>query len=251
MKKKTKIILWTVSTLVLLAAIGYGVLVLLAIAATGGWGYGIPSGSTGKVDNRVIRTNAPPQVIYRVDKDRFLTLENYISCDKGGTVYFNNIAQGIKTKLAGSDDMNSRLETNDILGYKGTVINNATNGDLVFSDAPTGICSNNGCDIGNYKSINNGGGFEYVPFSQSFNASERSRKYKVVVVDFYLYVSGNFGHVIKYSTGRESFLKSVRKIPEEQIFHAKSDTYYHCDDNIKPDKVEYIEPAIKPVQGGE
>ncbi|MGL4721010.1 MAG: T6SS immunity protein Tli3 family protein, partial [Kluyvera intermedia] len=85
MKKKTKIILWTVSTLVLLAAIGYGVLVWLAIAATGGWGYGIPSGSTGKVDNRVIRTNAPPQVIYRVDKDRFLTLENYISCDKGGT----------------------------------------------------------------------------------------------------------------------------------------------------------------------
>ena len=60
MKKTTKIILWTVAAVVVLAAIGYGVLVWLAIAATGGWGYGIPSGRSGKVDNRVIRTNAPP-----------------------------------------------------------------------------------------------------------------------------------------------------------------------------------------------
>ncbi|MFU0965868.1 hypothetical protein [Kluyvera ascorbata] len=48
MKKRTKIILWTVSAVVVLAAIGFGVLVWLTITATGGWGYGIPSGSTGK-----------------------------------------------------------------------------------------------------------------------------------------------------------------------------------------------------------
>ncbi|MFU0965866.1 hypothetical protein [Kluyvera ascorbata] len=248
MKKKTKIILWTVSTLVLLAAIGYGVLVLLAIAATGGWGYGIPSGSTGKVDNRVIRTNAPPQVIYRVDKDRFLTLENYISCDKGGTVYFNNTAQGIKTKLAGSDDMNSRLETNDILGYKGTVINNATNGDLVFPDAPTGFCSNNGCDIGSFKSIDNGRSFRYVSFSQSFDASNLSRKYELIVLDEYFFVRKSPGVIFKYSTGREAYLDTVPRIPVQPLIDPAGDMYYHCDSNIKPDKVEYIEPAIKSTQ---
>ncbi|MFU0965867.1 hypothetical protein [Kluyvera ascorbata] len=247
MKKRTKIIFWTVAAVVVLAAIGYGVLVWLAIAATGGWGYGIPSGSSGKVDNRVIRTNAPPQVIYRVDKDRFLTLENYISCDKGGTVYFNNIAQGIKTKLAGSDDMNSRLETNDILGYKGTVINNATNGDLVFPDAPTGFCSNNGCYMGFYSSLDDGGGFEYYTYSRSFNASGISKDISIIADGKSFFVERDGKGATKYSRAGH-FLDSLNKVPDEAFVHTRGDIRYTCDSNIKPDKVEYIEPAIKPTQ---
>ncbi len=47
--------------------------------------------SSQKVEvSRKVETDAPPQIIYRIDKNRYLTLENYISCDKGGQVYYND-----------------------------------------------------------------------------------------------------------------------------------------------------------------
>ncbi len=42
------------------------------------------SGSQKVEESRKVETDAPPQVLYRIDKYRYLTLENYISCDKGG-----------------------------------------------------------------------------------------------------------------------------------------------------------------------
>ncbi|WP_423788479.1 T6SS immunity protein Tli3 family protein [Klebsiella variicola] len=42
------------------------------------------SGSQKVEESRKVETDAPSQVLYRIDKYRYLTLENYISCDKGG-----------------------------------------------------------------------------------------------------------------------------------------------------------------------
>nr|WP_154324529.1 hypothetical protein [Pantoea sp. 201603H] len=249
MKKSAKIALWGVGTLIVLGAVGYWLFIRLVIVAGGGWGYGIPGGSNGKIDNRIIRTNAPVQVIYRVDKERFLTLENYISCDRGGTVYFNNTTLGIKKKLAGSDDMNSRLETNRVLGYKGIIINNATNGDLVFPNAPTGFCSNNGCYVGGYSTVDQGISFKYASFTRSLNASGISKTYKIVVLDGYFFVYDYFHDVMKYSMGKERVVESVKGIPERELDYPKSDIYYHCDRNIKPDKIEYLQPEVNFVQG--
>lgn len=42
-----------------------------------------------------------PQVIYRIDKDRYFTLEEYTSCENGKTFY-NNKAKGIHTQISPS-----------------------------------------------------------------------------------------------------------------------------------------------------
>ncbi len=41
----------------------------------------------------------PPQIIYRIDKDRYFTLEEYTRCENGKTFY-NNKAKGIHVKVA-------------------------------------------------------------------------------------------------------------------------------------------------------
>nr|WP_154324520.1 hypothetical protein [Pantoea sp. 201603H] len=43
----------------------------------------------------------PPQVIYRIDEDRYFTLEAYTRCENGKTFY-NNKAKGIHTQIAPS-----------------------------------------------------------------------------------------------------------------------------------------------------
>ncbi|WP_072062496.1 hypothetical protein [Pluralibacter gergoviae] len=43
----------------------------------------------------------PPQVIYRIDKDRYFTLEEYTRCENGNTFY-NNKAKGIHIQIAPS-----------------------------------------------------------------------------------------------------------------------------------------------------
>ena len=40
----------------------------------------------------------PPQIIYRIDKERYFTLEEYTSCENGKTFY-NNKAKGIHTMI--------------------------------------------------------------------------------------------------------------------------------------------------------
>ncbi|WP_026744341.1 T6SS immunity protein Tli3 family protein [Lonsdalea quercina] len=43
----------------------------------------------------------PPQIIYRIDKDRYFTLEEYTRCENGKTFY-NNKAKGIHTQISPS-----------------------------------------------------------------------------------------------------------------------------------------------------
>ncbi|MFC4485549.1 hypothetical protein ACFO6P_26485, partial [Cupriavidus campinensis] len=43
----------------------------------------------------VIDYDVPPQVIYRIDDHRFVTLENYRDCHHGVT-YYNDTKQGIR-----------------------------------------------------------------------------------------------------------------------------------------------------------
>jgi len=40
-----------------------------------------------------------PQVVYRLDAQRYVTLENYASCDSGA-LYYNDTAKGIRTQVA-------------------------------------------------------------------------------------------------------------------------------------------------------
>ncbi len=52
------------------------------MGASFGVGLGGMSGSQKVEESRKVETDAPAQIIYRIDKNRYLTLENYISCDR-------------------------------------------------------------------------------------------------------------------------------------------------------------------------
>lgn len=75
----------------------------------GGIAFGIPSLSdvshsepTKEEDNNASPpVYGPPQIIYRIDGNRYFTLENYTRCENGKTFY-NNKAKGIHTLIAPS-----------------------------------------------------------------------------------------------------------------------------------------------------
>lgn len=75
-----------------------------SMGASFGVGLGGMSGSQKVEESRKVETDAPAQIIYRIDKNRYLTLENYLSCDRGGQVYYNDSQRGIKTHLGWDND---------------------------------------------------------------------------------------------------------------------------------------------------
>ncbi len=64
----------------------------------------------------------PPQVIYRIDKNRYLTLEDYSNCDDG-SIYYHNDNKKIKTKLW--------FLSRGTMNYKGKFIWAAKNDDML------------------------------------------------------------------------------------------------------------------------
>src|SRR5690348_5954079 len=61
---------------------------------------------------KVLPYDSPPQVIYRIDDHRFVTLERYRDCHHGDA-YYNDSRAGIKTGLGRAS----------IEGYQGRLIN--------------------------------------------------------------------------------------------------------------------------------
>ena len=104
--------------------------------------------------------------------------------------------------------------------------------------------------MGWYKSADGGETFEYLSYARSHNSSGISRKYEVFVGDGYYYVRNYYDDVNKYAIDRHDYYERVRDMPDKSLDHIQGDTRYHCDSNIKPDKIEYIEPERKPAQGG-
>ena len=132
-KRITIRILW-VSALLLLLGFGCAwILPYLGMSTGASFGAGL-GGSKQRPDNfRQMETDAPIQTIYSIDDHRYLTLENYLTCDLGGQVYYNDTRKGIKTLLGYGDEKIQKGENyygraNDIAAYRGVIINIADNG---------------------------------------------------------------------------------------------------------------------------
>jgi len=225
----------------------------------GSFGYGMPGPVKEDTDDRVVITNAPPQVIYRLDDHRFLTFENYIACDKSGQVYYNDTKLGIKTRLeifnrdlldddgnvevksyyAGDDQIQLKNVKNGIIAYKGILINNASNGALAFpylNNRWLGCNNNYGCYQGALVSTDLGRTFYPRNYERSFS---RPNIETIMIVEDDQYIIGS-----KYS----SYLKKVpfdyqKKISEEYDENFKTCKYeasYQCDNTIKPSKVRFV-----------
>ncbi|HBQ5928505.1 TPA: hypothetical protein L7612_004597, partial [Klebsiella pneumoniae subsp. pneumoniae] len=167
----------------------------VSMGASFGVGLGGMSGSQKVEESRKVETDAPPQVLYRIDKYRYLTLENYISCDKGGQVYYNDAQREIKTHLGWEHEFYdfSYRRGNYFAAYKGTVINGANNGYLAFPGASTRqYCgsgrSAQGCPVFFFFSADYGRTFIYKIVAEEYSTPERFSKLKVVVANDGVYL---------------------------------------------------------------
>lgn len=188
------------------------------MGASFGVGLGGMSGSQKVEESRKVETDAPPQIIYRIDKNRYLTLENYISCDKGGQVYYNDSQRGIKTHLGWDTDFYdfSYLRGNYLAAYQGIIINGADNGYLAFPGASTRqYCgsgtSETGCPVFFYFSTDYGKTFIYQIVAIERRTPERFSKLKVVVANDGVYLRDESRKEPIYSDGHIDGLSGVNK----------------------------------------
>ncbi|MDA8505293.1 hypothetical protein NNO02_22950, partial [Citrobacter sp. Awk 2] len=183
-------------------------------------GLGGMSGSQKVEESRKVETDAPTQIIYRIDENRYLTLENYISCGKGGQVYYNDTQRGIKTHLGWDIDFNdfSYRLGNSVAAYQGIIVNGADNGYLAFPGASTDqYCgsgrSERGCPVFFFFSADYGKTFIYKIIAEEYNTPERFSKLKVVVANdgVYLRDESQTENVYSHPTGLRD-LYSVNKL---------------------------------------
>lgn len=105
--------------------------------------------------------DVPPQVIYRIDNNRYLTLENYDSCSNDGLVFYNDALKNIRTEISTSP-----------LGFEGKVLLDPADGILAFplTTAPGKHCGDRGCTLAFVYSFDSGKTFKIIA-SWQLNAS--------------------------------------------------------------------------------
>lgn len=215
----------------------------LTVGGSFGVGLGGMSGSQRLTESRKVETDAPTQVIYHIDEHRFLTLENYIACDKGGQVYYNDIQRGVKTLLGWDIDFNdfSYRRGNNVSAYQGVIINGADNGYLAFPGAVTAqYCgsgnSSTGCPVFIFFSADYGKTFIYRIIAKEYNTPVRFSKLKVMVA--------NDGVYLRDESEPEPAYNNIRRY--DYIFRV---TKYRFDNdmliNVYGDWDEKIERLIK------
>lgn len=190
--------------------------------------------------------DSPPQVIYRLDDHRFVTLERYRDCNHGDT-YYNDTKAGIRHYLA-------RGAVED---FQGRVINGDPTGrNLAFPAAmpPHAFCGNGerGCNVGLLYSTDGGKTFDGMIYVRnSFNPYEDSRNFTIFVTMDSIYVTEKLGETTsKTSTTKYPMVPgfvyfSKTKLPAGKNieFDAQAPTglstpsgqdHITCDASIKP-----------------
>lgn len=91
--------------------------------------------------------DVPPQVIYRIDNNRYLTLEHYDSCSNDGIVFYNDATKNIRTKIS-----------NYPTGFEGKILLDPAAGILAFPFATSQgkSCGERGCSLGIVYSFDSG-----------------------------------------------------------------------------------------------
>jgi len=131
---------------------------------------------------RELPYDSPPQVIYRIDDHRFVTLEHYRDCNHGETFY-NDTKKNLRRKLGIGYFEN----------YQGKIVNADPSGNnivLPLAAPPRLVCGDRGCTVVLYYSTDGGENFQsrvYMP--HSFNPSDDSRDYTVAAMKDKLYVA--------------------------------------------------------------
>ncbi|MGU7851148.1 T6SS immunity protein Tli3 family protein [Burkholderia orbicola] len=126
--------------------------------------------------------DSPPQVIYRLDDHRFVTLERYRDCYHGETFY-NDTKTGIRRKLG----------RGTVENFQGRIVNaDLTGMNLVFPSAvaPYTVCGDRGCNPVMAYSTDGGNTFHGMVYARNiYKPFEDSKKYTVTATKDAMYVS--------------------------------------------------------------
>lgn len=140
--------------------------------------------------------DVPPQVIYRIDDHRFVSLENYRDCQHG-TTYYNDTRQKIRTKLG----------TDSIENFRGRLINADPSGRYIVipsSEPPRRSCPERGCNIGFIYSTDGGRSFSSggVYMRDTWQPYEDSANFIVAAAGDRIYIAEKWGsrdyYVVQY-----------------------------------------------------
>ncbi|MBP0597025.1 hypothetical protein J8I26_02855 [Herbaspirillum sp. LeCh32-8] len=119
-----------------------------------------------------------PQVIYRIDDHRYISLENYDRC-RGQNFYIDTQA-GIRTEIM----------TGNLSQYRGKlVIDDPTGMNIVIPEAPGGVCGDKGCNAYLGYSTDGGRTFKYKKYMQAESPAKDSQNYSILVGQDGVYVA--------------------------------------------------------------
>jgi hypothetical protein len=190
--------------------------------------------------------DVPPQVIYRIDDHRFISLENYRNCHYG-TTYYNDMHQDIHTELGRAG----------IENYRGRLINADPSGRYIVipsSFPPREPCPDKGCGISFIYSTDAGRTFQSGGYYMlnSWNPYRDSANYIVAAGADRIYIAEKWGSrdysVIQYplipgidlrkeyppGVRGASFAASKRPDYLDGLRTPSGQEYISCDDSIRP-----------------
>ena len=180
--------------------------------------------------------DAPPQIIYAIDKSRFFTSENYDECSYGD-VYYNDTSNNIRTAI-------------DALATFAGYLHIAGNSDVVvFPDSPsdgTGTCGNDrGCFFRIYYSLDRGRTFDWFdPWQLSGDRKESyemAKNITVTLVGRKLYLNNQrSADVFTFLERTEDGGKYIEDGPKA-VPHVRTPSgqdHLICDDSIHPKEIK-------------
>ncbi|HDR9802816.1 TPA: hypothetical protein QDC55_000372 [Burkholderia cenocepacia] len=144
--------------------------------------------------------DSPPQVIYRLDDHRFVTLERYRDCYHGETFY-NDTKANIRKKIGIGlfEDFQGRIVNADPTGM---------NIVLPLALPPRISCGDRGCAVPLWYSTDGGATFHLLTYMpHSFKPFEDSKDYTVAVTSDKLFIAKKF----QYRSDRPEYDLSVRQ----------------------------------------
>jgi len=182
--------------------------------------------------------DSPPQIIYRLDDHRFVTLERYRDCYHG-EAFYNDTKAGIHRILG----------RGTVENFQGRLINaDPTGMNLVFAagTAPHTSCGDRGCNPVMAYSTDGGNTFHGMVYMRnSFNPFRDSNDYTIIATRDAIFVGHKWGDqdiyvkryplIPGYVYGRDASLEVERDVPLPANARTPSgQDRITCDASIKP-----------------
>jgi hypothetical protein len=128
-----------------------------------------------------VQYNVPPQVVYRIDDHRFVTLENYNGCL--GDAWYNDTKTGVRTKIG----------LTWITGFRGRlIIDDPTGMNVAIPTVSRNLCGDRGCRDYVAYSTDGGRSFDwtrYDNYGPSNDPVADSNQYVISVTKEAMYIT--------------------------------------------------------------